>query len=71
MAQPAEVRKLIKNVRLAQKMASQAVDNLVAALGEDVDDEVPDFEMNGFMASEQQRRAREAAHFGRALDEDL
>ena len=34
MAQPAEVRKLIKNVRLAQKLANQAVDNLVAALGE-------------------------------------
>ncbi len=73
MANQPEIRKQIRAAMLAMKMALQAFEGLLEAMGEESeeDESVPDFEMRGFFASDQQRRAREAAHFGKKLDEEL
>lgn len=71
MAQPKEVQKRIKDVEAALKMAMQAYVRLVEILGEEVEEEIPEFEFRAFDQSERQRRGREFAHFGKSREDDL
>ncbi len=71
MAQPKEVQRRIKDVEAALKMVTQAYARLVAILGEEAEEEVPEFEFNAFEQSERQRRGRVFAHFGKSREDDL